>query len=103
MLIAALGDVVQLGGVRRSLSVNQLPERHPTRRPATTSASLARGATTIRRNILSHSAPPSPYDAHRHPVNTPKMPGEPKRVQPSRNTDLTRGNAEKDGRGKAEY
>jgi hypothetical protein len=26
------------------------------------------------------------------PVGTPKMPGEPKRVQPSRDTDLNRGN-----------
>ena len=41
----------------------------------------------IRRYILSHSAPPSPRDAHRHPVNTAKIPGEPKRVQPSRARD----------------
>jgi hypothetical protein len=27
-----------------------------------------------------------------YPPNYPKMPGEPKRVQPSRNTDLTRKN-----------
>ena len=32
-----------------------------------------------------------------YPPDYPKMPGEPKRVQPSRNTDLTRGNAGKGG------
>jgi hypothetical protein len=37
--------------------------------------------------------PSPPRDPHRQRVNTPKMPGEPKRVQPSRNRDLTRGNA----------
>jgi hypothetical protein len=30
-----------------------------------------------------------------YPPNYPKMPGEPKRVQPSRNTDLTRKNKSK--------
>lgn len=41
--------------------------------------------------------PTPPHDAHRYPANTPKMPGEPKRVQPSRNTDLTRGNGRTSG------
>ena len=31
--------------------------------------------------------PCPPHDAHRRPVNIPKMPGEPKRVQPSRARD----------------
>ena len=37
-----------------------------------------------------------------YPPDYPKMPGEPKRVQPSRNADLTRGKAGKGGLDRAE-